>query len=157
VPIYKKLKVWLLMGLIFVALDFGKSAFASDIILKDLNSQAVNLFSYTGKPAILFFWTTWCPYCRKELNRLNEQYLELLKEGIVPLVVNVGESSSKVKRFFKGYQFKPRVILDQEWHLADKYDLIGVPTYVFLDKTGKVVAKTHNLPADYKSILFKQR
>lgn len=152
--IFRKFRILLLMALICLVLAFGKSALAGDIILKDLNGQTVDLSSYKGKPLILFFWTTWCPYCRVELRILNQQYSVMANEGIALLGVNVSESENKVQKFFKGYPLNFRMLLDRFGLLADKYDLMGVPTYVFLNKTGKVISQAHSLPANYKSLLF---
>lgn len=154
---FRKFKVLLLVVSIFLVLGFGKTALAGEIILNDLGGQAVNLSSYQGKPVILFFWTTWCPYCRQELKILNQRYSVMAKEGIVILGVNVGESENKVQRFFKDYQPNFKMLLDKSGLLADKYDLMGVPTYVFLDKTGQVILQAHSLPENYKSLLLRAK
>ena len=153
--IFKKFRTLLLIALIWLVLGFDKTALAGEIILNDLGGQAVALSSYKGKPVILFFWTTWCPYCRVELRKLNQQYSQMAKEGITILGVDVSESENKVQRFFKGYPLNFKMLLDKFGLLADKYDLMGVPTYVFLDKTGQVISQTHSLPVNYKSLLFK--
>jgi len=153
--IFRKFRIPLLTVLIFLVVGFGKTALASDIVLNDLNGRAVNLSGYKGKPVILFFWTTWCPYCRQELKILNQQYSVMAEEGIVIFGVNVSESENKVQRFFKGYQLNFEILLDKAGLLADKYDLMGVPTYIFLDKTGEVISQAHSLPVNYKSLLFK--
>ena len=151
----KRFRLMLFMGLISLILGFGETALAAEITLKDLDGQTVSLSSYNGKPVILFFWTTWCPYCRQELKKLNQQYSQIAKEGIIVLGVNVNEPDYKVQKFFKDYQLNFKILLDKGGLLADKYNLIGVPTYIFLDKTGKVISQAHNLPANYKSLLFK--
>jgi peroxiredoxin len=150
----KKFKLLLSLAIISLVLGLGKAALASDIIVNDLNGQAVNISSYQGKPVILFFWTTWCPYCRVELKKLNQGYAQMAKEGIVVLGVNVSEPEYKVRRFFKGYLLNFRMLLDKYGLLADKYSLLGVPTYIFLDKAGKVTLQAQSLPANYKSLLF---
>ncbi|MCX5698597.1 MAG: TlpA disulfide reductase family protein [Candidatus Omnitrophica bacterium] len=152
---FRKFRMLLLMALISLALGFGKGALANDIILNDLGGRAVNLSSSKGKPVILFFWTTWCPYCRQEIKVLNQRYAQIEKEGIVIFGVNVSEPDYKVQKFFKGYQLNFKILLDQAGLLADKYNLMGVPTYVFLDKTGQVISQVHSLPNNYKSLLFK--
>lgn len=153
--IFRKFRTLLLMALICLVLGFGKDAQAADIILNDLGGQPVNLSSYTGKPVILFFWTTWCPYCRQELKKLNQQCSQIAKEGIIILGVNVNEPAYKVQRFFKDYQLNLKILLDKDGSLADKYNLLGVPTYIFLDKNGKVISQAHNLPENYKNLLLK--
>ena len=60
-----------------------------------------------------------------------------------------------MQKFFKNYQLNLRVLLDKSGVLADQYDLLGVPTYVFLDKTGRLISEEHTLPSNYKSLFFK--
>ncbi len=128
---------------------------AKGIILIDLEGAPVNLSRYIGKPVILFFWTTWCPYCRDELKILNRQAALMAKEGIVVIGVNLSESQSKVQRFFKGYWLNFKMLLDKNGLLADKYDLMGVPTYVFLNKEGKEISQAHSFPLNYRDLLLK--
>ncbi len=153
--IFRKFKALLLMVLVCLILGFGESALADDIVLNDLNGQEVNISSYRGKPVILFFWTTWCPYCREELKKLNRQYPLISEEGIIVLGINVGESDYKVQSFVKGYQLDLKILLDKGELLANKYNLMGVPTFIFLNKVGQVISRAHSLPDNYKSLLFK--
>jgi len=140
---------------VILSLSFINMALAGDIVLNDLESKPVNLSSPAGKPSVLFFWTTWCPYCRTELRALNKMYPQMEKEGITVFAVNVGEESYKVKRFLKDYALDVRVLLDEESLAAENYKLKGVPTYVFMNKDGQVVSLEHRFPDDYKSLLLK--
>ncbi len=139
--------------LIFLILSFTKTSFAQDIILNDLNNNPVNVSSYKGKPVIFFFWTTWCPHCRKEIKSLNQNYEQFKKDGILIFAVNIGESDYKVKRFFKNYQLNYKVLLDKDGLLAENYGVMGVPTYILLNKAGKEVGKENTLPNDYKNLM----
>jgi len=151
---FKQSKLLLSLALICLVLGLNKSALAYNIELKDLNGRNVQLSNYLGKPVILFFWTIRCPYCREELKNLNRLYPALDKEGIVVLGVNVGEPEYKVRRFFEGYPLNFKILLDESGLLADRYNLLGVPTYVFLDKGGREISQAHSFPVNYKSLLF---
>ncbi|MDD5477867.1 MAG: TlpA disulfide reductase family protein [Candidatus Omnitrophica bacterium] len=151
----KKNRILVLVILILLVLGFSKTASAGDIILNDLDGKAVDLSSYNGKPTILFFWTTWCPYCRKEIKILNQMYPQMKKEGITVFAVNIGEPDYKVQRFFMSNALTFGILLDRDGLVADKYKVIGVPTYVFMDKSGRVISDQHALPLDYKKLLFK--
>lgn len=153
---FKRIRILILVMLIFLVLGFFKTASAADIILGDLNGKMVNLSGYKGKPTILFFWTTWCPYCRKEIKVLNDMYPQMKKEGINVFAVNVGESSYTVTKFFNYNMLNFGVLLDKDTNVADEYNVVGVPTYVFMDDTGGVKSDEHVLPADYKRLLFKK-
>lgn len=151
---FKKSGILVLVILIFLVLGFSDKASAGDIILNDLDGKAANLSSYNGKPAILFFWTTWCRFCRSEIKTLNQMYPQMKKEGINVFAVNIGESNYTVRRFFMSNALTFRVLLDKDGLAADKYNVIGVPTYVFMDKTGRVISDAHALPLDYKKLLL---
>lgn len=152
---FKKNRIPVLVISIFLVLGFSRTASAEDLILNDLNGKTVNLSSYNGKPAILFFWTTWCRFCRNEIKTLNQMYPQMKKEGINVFAVNIGESSDTVRRFVMSKALDFRVLLDRGGLAADKYNVIGVPTYIFIDKSGRVISDEHALPLDYKKLLFK--
>ncbi len=153
--IYRKYRLLLAIAAIFLVFGSSQNAFAREIVLKDLSGQPVSISDYKGKPVILFFWTTWCPFCRKELKKLNERYAAIAGDGIVVLGVNVSEQEKKVQNFFKGYQLNFPMLLDRTGALADKYDVLGVPTLVLLDENGSLVSLSHELPADYKRLLLR--
>ncbi len=150
----KKGRILTLVVSIFLVLGFSKAASAQELILNDLNGKKVNLSAYRGKPAILFFWTTWCPYCRKEIKALNQMYPQLKKEGITVFAVDIGEADYVVQRVFVADALSFGVLLDKDGSVADKYNVIGVPTYVFIGKSGQVTSDEHVLPIDYKKLLF---
>ncbi len=153
--IFTKNRLFLPVVLIFLVLSFSKTASAGDIVLKDLNGRLVNLSGHKGSPAILFFWTTWCHFCRNEIKALDQKYKEIEKEGITVFAINVSEPEYNVRRFFKNYALSFRVLLDESGLAADRYGIIGVPTYIFLDKNGRVILIENRMPADYKILLLK--
>ena len=87
----------------------------------------------------MFFWATWCPYCRDELSLLNEKYPELQKDGIALLAINIGESAERINRFMKNYNLNFPVLLDANNNVAYDYAVLGIPEYVLIDKEGYVV------------------
>jgi len=145
-------KLFLACFMLFVSIFLTVSAFASEIVLEDLDGNKTDIASLP-KPAIIFFWTTWCPYCRQELKQLNQQFPQIKKDAITVVAVNIGESGNKVGMFLKDYGIDFKVFLDKDSVAADKYGIIGVPTYVFITASGKVISDRHNLPADYKTLL----
>ncbi len=103
-------------------------------------SQLTTTSSYT----VLFLWTSVCPYCRSELKRINKD-LESFS-SIQLYYVNLGESKHTVNKAAQllklSAKIKENIILDRLGLLVDEFNIIGVPTYIFM-KDGKVVYKTH--------------
>ncbi|MFH0935560.1 MAG: redoxin domain-containing protein [Candidatus Omnitrophota bacterium] len=122
---------------------------APDFQLPDLQQQVLTLSAYRDKQLVLlFFWTTWCPYCRRGLKELNERYPELSEKGWQVLAVNIGEPQDKVKRFIDNYVLQFKVLLDQNLSAAEAYDVLGVPTYALIDKSGMLVFQDNYFPLE---------
>jgi len=129
---------------------------AADFKLQDLDGQSVTLSEYRGsKPVLLFFWTTWCPFCRKELKILKEKYPNLKNEGWEFFAVDVGEPLSRVQSFAKTNILPFRILLDKNTAVTMSYDILGVPTYVFVNKEGRIVFTDNYFPKDYKDLIAK--
>ena len=150
------LKLFILLFFVGFTLSYSAAQESAGILksapqfqLQDLNDQAFFLSDYKDKQAvILFFWTTWCPYCREELKALNKQYAELAKDAIKVLAINVGEPKYKVDNFTKNYNLALRVLLDKDSTVADAYDLMGVPSYFVINKAGQIVSTGTRFPKD---------
>lgn len=120
---------------------------AREFKLPDLEGKVFTLSAYKDKqPVFLFFWTTWCPYCREGMKELNSSYPELSKKGWVVAAVNLGEPPQKVQGFVDNYALKFNVLLDRYLSVADAYDVLGVPSYVLINKAGIIVFKDNYLP-----------
>lgn len=129
---------------------------AANFTLLDLDNKEFSLSEFKGKPVILFFWTTWCPYCRKELKELNSMQTELLKDGVQVAAINVEEPLDKVRKFIGNNPFFFPVLLDTDTKVADAYGILGVPTYFFINKEGRIVFNSHYFPRkEYKDLILK--
>lgn len=130
---------------------------ALDFKLQDLNQDTFILSSYKDRqPVILFFWTTWCPFCRNELRLLRDIYPQLVKEGWELFAINAGEPAYQVDKFVKGYALNFKVLLDKDTTVAGSYGILGVPTYILIDKKGHIVFNDHYFPkAKYRELISK--
>ena len=128
---------------------------APDFILPDTEHNLVTLSSYRDRQAvILFFWTTWCPYCRRELKSLNDKYPQLQKDNVELLAINIGEPAYRVENFIGIHSLNFKVLLDKDTDVAYSYDILGIPTYVFLNKQGDIAFRNNYLSQDeYKQFI----
>ncbi|MFA5362502.1 MAG: TlpA disulfide reductase family protein [Candidatus Omnitrophota bacterium] len=126
-----------------------ESVAAPEFALKDLEGEIFTISQYRDrKPVILFFWTTWCANCREGMRVLNEQYPQISKENIEVLSINVGEQKSKAAQFVQAHNLGFKVLLDPAAKTAGDYGLVGVPTYVIINKQGLVRFYDHFFPKD---------
>lgn len=128
---------------------------AFNFSLYDLEGNKISLSDFSGKPLILFFWTTWCPFCREEFPVLTDNYNDLKKEGIEVLAIDIGESKERVKKFTVNLNLDMPfpILLDSASTVAYAYDLLGVPTFILIDSQGKIKFQGNDFPGNYKQLL----
>lgn len=127
---------------------------APDFTLTDINGAAATLSSLrqNGK-AILFFWATWCPHCREQFKMLVAKKEEFKKEGVTVVLIDIGEEKSAVERFLAGRGGDFKILMDTKGEVANQYDVIGVPTMVFIGAEGNVRDVLNMFPDNYAEIL----
>jgi peroxiredoxin len=130
-----------------------KNEKAPDFTLQDISGRSVSLSNYSNKAVVLFFWTTWCPNCRKDLSNFNKEYDNLKSSGIELLAIDVQESKAKVESFVKSNSIKYPVLLDIGGNVSSKYKVVGVPTIILISKQGIILSVSHAFPSDYKNTL----
>lgn len=127
---------------------------APDFTLSTTEDKQVNLNEYRGgDSAIIFFWATWCPHCRTQLSQLNDVKGEMAQKGIKLVLVDLGETKKQVDAYLKKNNLQYPVFLDKDSKVAEQYNIVGVPTFIFVNKEGKVQAVEHSIPRNYEAIL----
>ena len=156
-PNLKLLTVTLVIIFLPVFLAAQELGFTPDFKLQDTQGRYAILSDYKGTNVVLLFWTTWCPFCRKELKLLNEKYRELASDGTRVLAINIGEPLERVADFAQRYNLLFRVLLDENTEVAAAYKLLGIPTYIIIDKQGYIRYRDHTFPAkEYKELTAKK-
>lgn len=110
-----------------------------DWTLKDAQGQDVSLSDYSGKPLILHFWASWCPYCKKLQPGLERLYQQYHADGLEVLGINWredrGVQPQKVLQN-RGITFKTLIEGDA---VAKQYGVVGTPTTFYINKHGRVI------------------
>jgi len=128
----------------------GKAA-PDAVLSKSDGTTAAVIRSLHGKKAILVFWATWCPHCYEDLGLINSSLPSLKQKGIEVVLIDLAEARADVQKYFNQRQLKLTSFLDEDSALQESYELIGVPTLVFVDKKGTVRSVTHVFPPNYEN------
>lgn len=113
---------------------------APSFTLTDMEGNTVSLGDLKGKVVFLDFWATWCPPCRESLPHTQSlsQHEKAKSGDLVVLAVNAREEVDKVKQFMQEKGFTFRVLMDKDGSVLDAYKVQGIPTFVLIDRQGKV-------------------
>lgn len=121
----------------------GVSAPVSDFTIKDKNEKDVSFSSFSGKPAVINIWATWCPYCIEELPDFQSAY-DRYKDEVNFIMINATdgqrETVEKASSFIKeaGYTFP--VYYDVYLEASTVFGATSLPMTFFIDKEGSVAA-----------------
>ncbi len=123
---------------------------AADFVLPTTAGKTQSLAQARGdSPAVIFFWATWCPHCRTQIQILNAQRGEIEAKGIRLILVDVGESPAQIQGYLSRNGIDLEVFFDEEGTTANRYALRGFPTYYFINGEGVITGVRNDFPADY--------
>lgn len=136
------------------AVSVGKQA--PDFEVTTLNGQRVDLQSYTDQgPLLLFFWTTWCHYCKSEMHAIQDLQDEYSSKGLQVLGINPGwrDNERRARSFRRRQGLDLPLAFDQSMRLGNRFMLQGVPTLILVDNQGKIIYRGHGITSDLRSTL----
>jgi thiol-disulfide isomerase/thioredoxin len=106
-----------------------------------MNGRNVSLSDFRGKIVFLNFWTTWCPTCRIEMPSMEKLHRKLKDKDFAMVTVNLQESASQVKTFFKEFKLTFTALLDLTGEVGVAFGIRAIPTTYILDKTGRIIGQ----------------
>ncbi len=113
-----------------------------ELTVLDQEDNQVMLSSMKGKPTVLNFWASWCPYCVAEMPDFQAVYEDLGTEvNFMMINVTDGERETKDKAIAfmqdKGFSFP--VYYDTKLEASSYFGAYALPMTIILDGEGKVV------------------
>ena len=122
---------------------------APEFKLAGLDGSEISSNDIAGKPAVLVFWTAWCPRCKEEAPHINQLVAEFESKGVKVVGINIGEGEARVKEGIKDFGSQYPIVRDADTSVSRTFKVVGTPTIVFLDKKGSVQYFGNELPKDY--------
>lgn len=118
-----------------------KGDIAVDFQLLNSNGEKVTLSNYQGKKVILNFFATWCGPCQEEMPAFVELDRKTDNQKLIIIGVNMTKEEpnpNQVQKFVEHFQTDYEVLYDGEGKVMKEYQLIGIPTTIFIDEKGKI-------------------
>ena len=122
---------------------------APEFQLQQMNGPTISLVDLRGHPAVIIFWTSWCPICKAEAPEFNRLMRRHRASGISVLGINIQESEKRTRAGMKDFGIRYRVVRDADASVAQRYQVTATPTVIFLDAEGVIKYKGTRLPEDY--------
>ena len=121
----------------------GEIADWSRLATSKLDGDSFAMSELSGKPAILYFWATWCPQCRVQrevLTTLSREWGDRLR--IVALTMD--DDVSSVNRYLEAHASLSHELLASP-KLLRLFGVEGLPTLVVIDAKGRIQSVSSGL------------
>lgn len=116
---------------------------APDFSGEDLQGTAHTLAQYRGRPLVLYFWASWCPYCIQDIENMISVYKDFSARGVAFVSVGLEDNKARIEKIVAEHKIPYPVIYDGKvWNnkIAENYDVHGTPTFVLIKANGEVKA-----------------
>jgi thiol-disulfide isomerase/thioredoxin len=114
-----------------------------EITFMDKDQTQFTLDQFKGKPAIIYFWATWCPSCVKKMATLNRFAKKFQDAGGQVLAISQDRSGiSTIQAYYarNGYD-NLDVYIESTGYLLHAFEAKGLPTAIFINAQGEEVGR----------------
>ncbi len=136
----------------FKFIPFSSPRPIANVEFEDGKGRKRSLADFRGKVVLLNIWATWCGPCREEMPTLDHLQSQLggTDFEVVALSIDRG-GQAVVKSFFDEINVQRLAIyVDATAEAGVKLGIIGVPTTLLLDQTGREIGRVTG-PAEWDS------
>ncbi|MDD7369028.1 MAG: TlpA disulfide reductase family protein [Berryella intestinalis] len=115
---------------------------AADFSFSDADGHKTSLSAIRdGKPTVVNFWATWCPYCIKEMGAFQSLY-ERYGDRVNFVMLNVADTSGEAaagKAYVKDKGLSFPAYYDLEHAGSRAYNVSGLPTTLIIGADGTLL------------------
>ncbi|MCB0179685.1 MAG: TlpA family protein disulfide reductase [Anaerolineae bacterium] len=112
---------------------------APDFELVSTDGETMRLSDFKGQPVILNFWATWCGPCRSEFPEFQQAAVDNADRMVIVGINNTSaDNPNAIPDFLKEYGITFPILLDTDREAVDAYNVLGLPTTIFIDDQGVV-------------------
>lgn len=106
---------------------------------RDFTGKAISFPAATaGKPAIVLFWATWCPYCKAFMPNLKRIQADYAHAGVTVVAINAKErGQGDPQAYLEGLGF-PLVGIRDGDRIAEDYGVQYIPGLFVVDGRGTI-------------------
>ena len=99
-----------------------------------LSGAPFNGASLQGKPAVLWFWTPWCPFCNAEAPGLSQ--VAAANPGVTFVGIAAHSDAGAMQNFVSKYNLNFTMLNDADGSIWARYNVPWQPAWVFYNSDG---------------------
>ena len=128
-----------------------------NLTFNSVNGETFSLQQrWEQKPVLLYFWATWCPYCKKAtpaVTALHNDYGDSI--DVLGVNVAINDTQEKMHAYLHDYAMDFPVMFDESAELTSEFLVNGTPVFVVLSQHGEILYRSHRYPAGIEAVLSR--
>jgi len=113
---------------------------APDFALTATDGQNLSLSSLSGKPVVLYFMTTWCPYCKEEYKEIEKVFPANNNIQFISVGIDMKETSAMLENY-RTTNNRPGMFAPGNEQILRDYNVIYTTTKYVISGDGTVLYK----------------
>jgi len=122
------------------------------VVSMDDSTKTITDKTLQGKYYLIDFWATWCGPCVEEMGNMQKAYEKFKDKGFIILSISMDNTPQAVKKFrsekWKMPWLNAYLGMDPKNPIFKKFEVIGIPHPILVNKSGTMVAIDSGLRGD---------
>lgn len=114
---------------------------APDFSVVSLDGDEIRLADLRGRPAIVYFWASYCEPCKEEFPLLRAAAERHAADGLAIVGIVFEDGPETARDFMERFDATWPAALDPGAEVADAYRVFGPPETYFIDRDGRIAAR----------------
>ena len=119
----------------------GYNALRTGMTAPDITLGQMKLSAIAAEKTVVAFWAGWCPHCKEDMPKLNAAIAGRKDVTVVAISLDDDPTSYREASSMLGNMMHFCDLKKWNGEAAEKFYIMGTPTYFLLDKDKKIIGK----------------
>jgi len=135
-------KIILVLLIVFSSFIWAAGGSIPNFQMDSIMKTQVNIHDYTqgNDVTFLIFFTTWCPYCEKDILGFQQLFEKYKNKGVGVVAISFDKKKTKVVKYVNDKGLSYPVVMGND-EIAQYFSVRGIPVTVALDENNNVIEK----------------
>lgn len=121
----------------------SKGQIPPDFKIKTIEGKEMKLSDFKdNKPILLYFWASWCPYCKEDLGIAKDIYPKYAdKITFLAIDLDTGEDADLIRKYSERMKLQGIDLAQGNGQILSDYNVIYTTTKYAIGKSGTIIYK----------------
>lgn len=121
----------------------NKGQIPPDFTINTIEEKEIKLSEFkNNKPILLYFWASWCPYCKEDLSIVKDIYPKYAdKVTFLAIDLDTGEDADLIRKYSERMKLQGIDFAQGNNQILSDYNVVYTTTKYAIGKNGEIIYK----------------